>query len=144
MSTEAPATEPTTVELLEFDLGSETYGVDIQSVAEVVTMEETTGLPDAPPHLVGVMDLRGTTTAIVDPKTVFGLEGEHGGRVIVFDDAAFDDGRPVGWVVDEVSQVVQVDPETVEEAPVDEDAIRGVVRRSEEFVIWVDPTTATA
>jgi purine-binding chemotaxis protein CheW len=133
-----------TVQLLEFDLGGEIYAVDIRHVAEIVDVDDLTVIPNSPPHVEGVMDLRGNTTAIVDPKEVFdiGQDGERN-RIVVFDRDLAANGKPVGWIVDGVDQVAAVEQADVEASPVEDDeAIRGVIRRDGEFVIWVRPSVA--
>jgi purine-binding chemotaxis protein CheW len=135
-----------TVQLLEFGLGSETYCVDIAHVAEIVDVSDLTVVPNAADHVEGVMDLRGNTTTIVDPKVVFGIdEAGDRKRIVVFDRDRTTDGKPVGWIVDEVEQVVEVDTSDVESSPVDDDeAVRGVIKRDGDFVIWVRPTVVDA
>jgi len=140
-TTRDPATTRTDGQVLEFALGEETYCVSIDCVTEIVDAGEVTTVPNAPPHVEGVMDLRGRTTSIVDPTVVFGLDGsDDTGRIIVFDPGIVEDQGAVGWLVDEVFQVVRVDAEDVDDSPSqDEESIRGVVKRDDDFVIWVDP-----
>lgn len=129
-----------TVQVLEFELGTETYCVDIDYVAEIVDVGDLTIIPNTPDHVEGVMDLRGETTSIVNPKTVFDIaaDGDRK-RIIVFDSEQLDGGA-TGWLVDEVYQVVRVEEGDVDPAPVDDsDAIHGVVKRERGFVIWADP-----
>jgi purine-binding chemotaxis protein CheW len=138
------ATDPghgTTGQVLEFALGEETYCVSIDYVTEIVDVGELTTVPNTPRHVEGVMDLRGRTTSIVSPKAVFSVGGDGAERrIIVFDPDVVEDQGAVGWLVDEVSQVVSVDPGNVDDAPSqDDDAIVGVVKRDGDFVIWVDP-----
>ena len=140
-NTQNASTSATDGQVLEFALGEETYCVSIDYVTEIVDVGNVTTVPNAPPHIRGVMDLRGRTTSIVDPKVVFGIDddGEER-RIIVFDPAIVDDQGAAGWVVDEVFQVVQVDSDEVDDSPSqDQEAIRGVVKRDDDFVIWVDP-----
>jgi len=128
-------------QVLEFDLGAETYCASIDYVTEIVDIGDLTKVPNSPPHVRGVMDLRGRTTSIVDPKVVFDIDedGQHK-RIIVFDPEIIEDQGAAGWLVDEVHQVVQVDDADVDvEAAEDDDTIVGVVKRDGEFVIWVDP-----
>jgi purine-binding chemotaxis protein CheW len=135
-----------TGQVLEFKLGPETYCVDIDYVTEIVDIGELTELPNAPEYVRGVMDLRGRTTAIVDPKVIFDIDdtGESK-RIVVFDPEIIANRKAAGWLVDEVYQVVKLDEETVEEAPESgREAVRGVVNHDEDdedegFVIWVDP-----
>jgi len=135
------AQSTTTGQVLEFTLGDETYCVSIGYVTEIVDIGELTQVPNAPAHVEGVMDLRGRTTSIVDPKVVFGIDGNSDGkRIIVFDPEIVQDQGAAGWLVDEVFQVVQVTPEQVDQSPAnDSGSIRGVIKRDDEFVIWVDP-----
>ena len=140
-STRDASTARTGGQVLEFELGAETYCVSIDSVTEIVDVGEVTTVPNSPPHIEGVMDLRGRTTSIVDPKVVFGISGDgERRRIIVFDPGIVEDQGAVGWLVDEVFQVVRVDAADVDDSPSqDEESIRGVVKRNDEFVIWVDP-----
>jgi purine-binding chemotaxis protein CheW len=89
------------------------------------------------------MDLRGRTTSIVDPKVIFELKKDDADtqRIIVFDPEIVEDQGAAGWLVDEVNQVVQVNPDNVDESPAeDEEAIEGVIKQEEgDFVIWVNP-----
>ncbi|MFD1634583.1 chemotaxis protein CheW [Haloplanus ruber] len=135
-----------TVQLLEFELGTETYCVDIAHVAEIVDVNDLTVLPNSASHVEGVMDLRGNTTTIVDPKVVFGIDDDGARkRIIVFDPERTADGKSVGWIVDEVDQVVEVDRDDIESSPADEDeAVKGVIKRDGDFVIWVRPTVVDA
>ncbi|GAB3318285.1 chemotaxis protein CheW [Haloplanus rallus] len=140
------ATRSRTVQLLEFELGSETYCVDIGHVAEIVDVNDLTVIPNSASHVEGVMDLRGNTTTIVDPKVVFGIDDDGARkRIIVFDPERTADGKSVGWIVDEVDQVVEVARNDIESAPGDQDeAVRGVIKRDGDFVIWVRPTVVDA
>jgi purine-binding chemotaxis protein CheW len=136
-----------TGQVLEFKLGTETYCVDIDYVTEIVDVGELTDLPNAPDYVEGVMDLRGRTTAIVDPKEIFDIDAveTEDRRIVVFDPEIIADRKAAGWLVDEVYQVLRLDEETVEEAPEGgREAVRGVIKQDEDdeddgFVIWVDP-----
>lgn len=127
--------------VLEFDLGVDRYAVDISSVDEIVDREELTSIPNTPPHVEGVMDLRGETTTIVNPRRIFDVEagdGATGQRIVVFEDIADEEDRTIGWLVDEVYQVNRVDLENLDDDVAD-GAVEGVIRRDDEFVIWVAP-----
>jgi purine-binding chemotaxis protein CheW len=133
----------TDAQVLEFELGKETYCVDIDFVAEIVDTAELTPIPNAPEYVEGVMDLRGRTTSIVNPKRVFDIDGNGDGkRIVVFDPEATNNGGATGWLVDEVYQVVRLSTDDVDEPPVESDeAVRGIVKRAGSFVIWVSPDT---
>jgi len=128
---------------LEFELGEETYCVSIDYVTEIVDVGELTKVPNSPDHVEGVMDLRGRTTSIVNPRVVFDIDDidRDAERIIVYDPEITDNAGAAGWLVDEVKQVVQVDYGNVDQSPAeDEESIRGVIKQGEgDFVIWVDP-----
>jgi len=131
--------EPTKV--LEFGLGDGTYCLDIGVIDEIVDAGELTRIPNSPNHVEGVMDLRGRTTTIVDPKTLFSID-ETGPqeRIVVFDDGELDEGGTVGWMVDEVFQVRDVDPDDVDQGTtVEDEGVRGIVKSDDRFVVWVSP-----
>lgn len=129
-----------TGQVLEFSLGPETYCVGIDHVTEIVGMGDLTTVPNTPAHVEGVMDLRGRTTTIINPKAVLNLsDREIGGRIIVFDPELFEDDQSVGWAVDSVSEVVRVSDDQIDDSPVEDDHIEGILKRGDDFVIWVKP-----
>jgi len=76
----------------------------------------------------------------VDPRVLFDVEGAGDSEsVLVFDPETMDGAT--GWIVDEVTQVTDVADDAVHDPPADSDeAVRGVIRRDDEFVIWIEPT----
>lgn len=132
----------TGVEVLEFTLGSETYCVDIRYVEEIVDKGELTEVPNSAPYVEGVMDLRGRTTTIIDPKAV--LEIDESGtrdRIIIFDPDEVGSEGAIGWIVDDADRVGQVADDDAEETSVsDDEAINGVIKQGDDFVVFVDPT----
>ena len=131
--------EPTKV--LEFGLGDGTYCLEIGVIDEIVDAGELTRIPNSPDHVEGVMDLRGRTTTIVDPKTLFDIdEAGPQERIVVFDDGEIDEGGTVGWMVDEVFQVRDVGPEDVDQGTtINDEGVRGIVKSDDRFVVWVSP-----
>lgn len=132
------------VQVLEFKLGQETYCVDIDYVSEIVDKGSLTEVPNAPHYVDGVMDLRGRTTSIVNPKRLLNVQGTtESKRIVIFDSGTFDDDAAIGWVVDEVYQVIRVSMDDVEDPPLDhDDAIEGIIKRDGGLVIWISPTNA--
>jgi purine-binding chemotaxis protein CheW len=126
-------------EVLEFTLGGERYCLDITHVSEIVDGGEITSVPGTGDHVAGVMDLRGTTTQIVNPKRVLEVADETpGDRVVVIE---LRDSN-VGWLVDEAHRVTALDgtdvDDTIADGPVD-----GVVHRDDGFVVLLDPVAVS-
>jgi purine-binding chemotaxis protein CheW len=112
-ATRLPAAPAGTGQYLTFSLGGELYGVDILRVQEIRGWERVRTLPDVAPHILGVLDLRGTVVPIVDLRMRFRLPApECTPTTVVIVLAARDDAgdaRVVGAVVDGVSDVLDAD-----------------------------------
>jgi purine-binding chemotaxis protein CheW len=131
--------------VLEFQLGDEYYCLDIEYIEEIVKEDRITRVPNTPQFVEGVVDLRGQITTILNPKVTIGKDDiTPGDLIIVFDSDSFEDQGHVGWVVDDVRQVSPITDNEVNDPPVEEDYINGVIDRGddEQFVIWTSPEMA--
>jgi purine-binding chemotaxis protein CheW len=102
MSTESTVAEK---QIVLFQLGKETYGVDITAVHEIIRMQPITRLPNAPFFVEGVINLRGRVIPVVDMGKRFGMEKAEkhkNNRVVVLDIK----GTTLGIIVDEVKEVL--------------------------------------
>lgn len=127
-------------QVLEFTLGDEEYCISITDVTEIVNIGAVTEVPNTPAHVVGIMDLRGNTTTIVDPTVLLDLDADsEASRILVFDPTIFEDNRSVGWMVDGVHEVTRVTEDQVGESGTEADYVRGVVKNEEGYVVWVEP-----
>ncbi len=61
------------IEILEFLLAQERYGIETRHIREVYPLKELTPLPSTPPFVLGVVNARGRIVPVVDIKTIFGL-----------------------------------------------------------------------
>jgi len=103
-------------EYLTFRLGEEEYGIDILKVQEIRGYEQPTRIANAPHFVKGVVNLRGVIVPIVDLRLKFGLgSAEYNDFTVVI---ILNLGtRVVGAVVDSVSDVMELSPEQIREAP---------------------------
>lgn len=128
-------------QVLVFTLGDSQYCVGIDTINEIVEKGDLTRVPNAADHVKGVMDLRGETTTIIDPKQVLDSGADAGAdRVVIFGRG---DERPVGWLVDRVHEVADVSQDDLESVS-DEETVRGVIRSEERLIIWIDPEPVNA
>jgi purine-binding chemotaxis protein CheW len=133
-------------QVLTFVLGNETYGVDILRVQEIRGWSAVTKIPHAPPHVLGVLNLRGSIVPIVDLRMRFSLDRAEYTAVtviIVVSVISAAGRRDFGVVVDGVSDVVDVNTAEVKAAPElgakgATDYIRGLVPVSERMVVLLD------
>lgn len=60
------------------------YGVPVESVREVAAWPQITPLPDAPPAVMGVFNLRGEVIPVLDTASLLDLGShENGGFVVI-------------------------------------------------------------
>lgn len=116
-----PAREVAGGQMLTFCLGAETYGVDILRVKEIRGWSAVTRIPQSPPHVLGVLNLRGAIVPIIDMRLRFSLPSAEfvpTTVIIVLSLHTAEGQKECGIVVDSVSDVVDVAPEAVKPAPV--------------------------
>lgn len=131
--------------VLEFRLDDEYYCLDIEYIEEIVKEETITRVPNTPEYVRGVVDLRGQITTILNPKVTLGKDNTEADQlIVVFDSEAFEDQGHIGWVVDDVRQVSPITDSEVNDPPVEDDHINGVIDREDDdqFVIWTSPDLA--
>jgi purine-binding chemotaxis protein CheW len=133
-----------TTDVLEFALDDERFCVDISYVSEIVAREELTSVPNTRDWVLGVMDLRGRSLQVLDPKAKFGVDdAPDGERIVVMVPSVGAEDKLTGWVVDSVHDVLTVAREDVDD-DVEGQGVHGAIRPDgdegdERMVIWVDP-----
>lgn len=136
-------------QVLTFTLGEETYCLGIEYVAEVVDGGELTPLPETADYVEGVVDLRGTTTTVVNPSKMLETDTRElvtdGGtidhRLIVLDSDAVGTESPVGWLVSEVREVKTITDDVVDSDPLgDTEHLHGLISGDDGFTIWLNPS----
>lgn len=141
----ATATAETTVseqQLVVFDLATESYGVDIGAVREIIRMQEITNVPRTPDFVEGVINLRGKVIPVVDLRKRFGLSvGEKSAenRIVVVDIG----GQDIGVIVDAVNEVLRIFTDSVEPpssviTTADSDYLMGIAKVDDRLLILLD------
>lgn len=59
------------LEIVEFRLGTETYGFEAAFVREVYPLKAFTPLPGVPPFVLGIVNVRGQILSIIDLRKLF-------------------------------------------------------------------------
>jgi purine-binding chemotaxis protein CheW len=129
-------------EILSFSLGDEEYGVDIQKVQELRGYDNVTRIANAPPHLKGVMNLRGIIVPIIDMRLKFKLaQATYDEFTVVI--VLNIDSRVVGMVVDGVSDVTTLEASQIKPPPAlgtlpAADYLTGIGALDERMLLLVD------
>ncbi len=127
---------------IEFSLGTEDYAVPLLMVREVISIPETTPIPKAPKHFVGLMNLRGQVISIVDLRNKLNIKATDStldNAVIIIDF----EGVNIGIIVDSINKVLAFAKEDIQEMPelqsqVNSDYILGVYKKEDGLTVLLD------
>ena len=105
---------------LTFTLDREEYGLPVLKVREIIKMMPITAMPQVPQCVKGIINLRGKVIPVVDLRLKLGFAGvDYTDRtaIIVVEVALHESRVMMGIVVDEVSEVVNIMADEIEEVP---------------------------
>jgi purine-binding chemotaxis protein CheW len=127
---------------LTFPLGREEYGVEILKVQEIRGYSPITPIPNTPPHIKGVMNLRGTIIPVVDLRRKLAMPATEYGPFTVIIVVAVGT-RVTGLIVDGVSDVLDIARTDIQPTPdfggqVDARFINGMARAGDKLVVLLD------
>jgi len=114
------AADPRPGKYLTFRLGREEFGIQVLHVREIMRVQDITGVPGMPPHLRGVINLRGKIVPVVDlrvrlsfPDTPFTQT-----TCIVVVQVEQDGAQAlIGLIVDSVCEVLNFGAADIDDAP---------------------------
>ncbi len=118
-SLEAPGTAGSDT-YVTFELGSQTFGISVAGVREILDLDEIHRVPNAPEHCEGVIDARGASVPVINLGKRLGLPHEGQGpetRIIVVEIAGSEDDGPIGVIADRVLNVSRIALADIEAPP---------------------------
>jgi purine-binding chemotaxis protein CheW len=98
---------------LTFQVDAGEYAVPVANVTEIVRLQKAYSVPDVPPYIRGVINLRGKVIPLLDVRMRFGLaDAPYTDRtvVVVLEVAE----QFTGLLVDAVSEVADLPPDQIE------------------------------
>lgn len=144
MDAGSPAVTSELRQLVVFQLGDESFCVDIHKVREINRLVEITKIPQSPEFVEGVINLRGQIIPIIDMRRRFGFkvdeDDKHENRIMVIETS----GTMVGFIVDEVKEVLRLASGTIEPPPelisseIERKYIEGVATLEDRLLIVLD------
>jgi purine-binding chemotaxis protein CheW len=103
-------------QLCSFRLDSQLFGIPVELVQEVLRTQVVTAVPLAPRSVAGLVNLRGHVVTVVDLRARIGLGRRSADGAGVHVIVRSSDG-PVGLLVDEIGDVIDLDEDTFEAPP---------------------------
>jgi purine-binding chemotaxis protein CheW len=117
---EGPRTDARAGKYLTFHLGPEEFGIRVLQVREIMGLQDITTVPNTPPYVKGVINLRGKVIPVLCLRSKFGMpatESTSVSCIIVVQVENQGVSVPMGLVVDAVSDVVNIVPADIEDTP---------------------------
>jgi purine-binding chemotaxis protein CheW len=128
---------------LVFSIESQEYGIQAMKVQEISRLLPMTKIPNAPPYIEGIMNLRGKLGSVINFRRKFkfaDLPPDEDTRLIIIERANF----PTGIIVDTVQEVIRISEESVQAMPesskntIVEDYVTGVGMLENRLIILLD------
>ncbi len=126
---------------LTFSLAGEEYGLEILKVREIIGIMDITAIPQVPPDVKGVINLRGKVIPVIDLRLKFGIDPtEYTDQTCI---VVVDVGALVGVIVDTVQEVLDISDEQIDPPPplgasVDTTFILGMGKIKDDVKILLD------
>jgi purine-binding chemotaxis protein CheW len=126
------------VQLVGFIIGDEEYAVPILAIQEIIKPFSWTRVPQVPPYILGVFNLRGSVIPLVDLRVKFGLPAKkHNDETRFF---VLKQGDEVaGFVIDRLTMAIRIKKENIGPAPdtIGEDTLIDGVGKEKDRIITI-------
>ncbi len=131
---------------LTLGIEHEVFAVPVESVLEILDMRRVSRIPEAPPYMLGLLDLRGRSVPVLDLRVKLGLPPQSvtdTTRILVVEVNMNGRALVLGLVADRVIEVLAMGGGEIEPAPEigvrwRSEYISGVGHRGESFIIIFD------
>lgn len=129
-------------QLVIFDINEESFGVEITQVREIIKPMEIFKVPNTPDFIEGLINLRGKVHTIFNLRKKFNLpvrEFDESTKIIIVNVNSI----TVGFIVDEVNEIVRVEDEDIESTPqsittLNKKYLSGVAKLGDRIVLILD------
>ena len=139
-------TATTDTQFVTLGIDREVFAVPVELVLEILAMRTPFRVPDAPPHLAGLIDVRDQAVPVIDLRLKLGLEAApptSNTRILVLEVAVSGRKLVLGLIADRVFEVIALDRSAIGPPPDigttwRSEYISGVARHGDTFVIIFD------
>ena len=131
---------------LSLTLGRELFALGIDSVREILDYTEVTRIPQAPPYMRGVVNVRGAAVPVMDLAQKLGLgqvTQTINTRIVIMEVVRDGAVSMVGLLADSVKEVLEIDPAAIAPPPAMSDSadaacLRGIANHEGRFILMLD------
>lgn len=108
-----------------FMLNNEEFGLDIEKISIIETMQDIARMPNAPDYIEGLVNLRGKVHTIFNLRKRFNMPYtgfDENTKIIIINTP----GSYIGIIVDDVRKIIKIEDHDIEPVPTD---ASGIVNR---------------
>ena len=129
-------------QFLTFNVEERTYGIELNSIREIRGWTPTTELPNAPPFMKGVIDIRGVIIPIFDLRNRFDMGETQPDEKNVVIIVSIQE-KLIGILVDAVSDILNANTDQIKKAPhvessVENVFVEGLISIEDKMVVILD------
>jgi len=129
-------------QLVVFNVGNEEFGVEITNVKEINRPMEIFKVPNTPPYIEGLINLRGKVHTVFNLRKRFGLparEMDDDTKIIMVSV----NSMVIGFIVDGVKEILRVEDEDIERnvnavTDLEDRFISGVAKTDSRIILLLD------
>lgn len=129
-------------QLVKFNIDDEAFGIDIKQIFQILKPQEVFKVPNTPPFIEGLINLRGKVMTVFNLRKRFNLpekENDDNTKILII---RMEDYL-LGFTVDSVSEIVRVQEEEIVETPptitdFDKRFLSGVAKVGEKLILLLD------
>lgn len=138
--------KPLTQQFLTITSAKDLFALPIYHIKEIIGFDNLTEIPLMPPHIRGVINLRGAVVPVIDLSVRFGRSVTKIAKrtcIVILEIDQDDSMQQLGIVVDAVNEVLTVDNNQLDRPPafgtnIRDDFISGILKKNEDFIIILD------
>lgn len=131
---------------LSFTLGGEEFALNVQNVIKILQIQQFTKIPQSPPYLKGIINIRGNVIPVVDTYYKFGFDhplDDKNSVIIILNITIRGEESSVGIMVDKANEVFEAEVSSIKNYPslsekYNSNFIKGVYKKGEQFILILD------
>ncbi|HBT51170.1 MAG TPA: chemotaxis protein CheW [Petrotoga sp.] len=128
-------------DVLSFKIADQEYALPIENIESVVDKTDVTPVPNSKYFVVGLINLRGRIVPVIELTKILGIEvpNDHIYENILILKI---DEEEIGMYVDEVENVLSIDPDKLEKFHSKDstysDKVKGVIKIENRLIVYLD------
>lgn len=131
-------------QLIKFAVADLTFGIEITQIHQILKPQEIFKVPNTPPFIEGLLNLRGRVLTVFNLRKRFGMEARanDGNTKIIIVNM---NDVLIGFIVDSVTEIVRLNEEEFEDTPpslhgIDRKYLSGVGKMGDKLIMILDLT----